>query len=158
MGRICWVPWLRSAALNNHDADLPSENCLSWQRRQRWEAHLITFGLIINSNYQLLQKSGPKLNFWREVSCKSIIVSIKARFIKNTHKSNKLQIEVEFKNITLLIISYSLSLLSEEELRKKQALRWQKSKGVIKGWTEGVIYARDIKKERVRSKKTKECF
>ena len=107
MGRICWVPWLRSAALNNHDADLPSENCLSWQRRQRWEAHLITFGLIINSNYQLLQKSGPKLNFWREVSCKSIIVSIKARFIKNTHKSNKLQIEVEFKNITL---AYNLLL------------------------------------------------
>ena len=101
MGRICWVPWLRSAASYNHDADLPSENCLSWQRRQRWEAHLITFGLIINSNYQLLQKSGPKLNFWREMSCKSIIVSIKARFLKDTHKSNTLQIEVEFKNITL---------------------------------------------------------
>ena len=58
----------------------------------------------------------------------------------------------------MLIISYSLSLLTKEELRKKQALRWQKSEGFIKGWTEGVIYARDIKQERVRNKQTKECL
>ena len=58
----------------------------------------------------------------------------------------------------MLIISYSLSLLSEEELRKNQALRWQKSKGFIKERTEGVIYARDIKQERVRNKQTKKCL
>ena len=90
------------------------------------------------------------------MSCKAIIVSIRARCLKNTHKSNTLHLEVEFKNITLLIISYSLSLLSEEELRKKQALIWQKSKGFIKGWTEGVIYAREIREERVTKKQTKE--
>ena len=93
------------------------------------------------------------------MSCKSIIISINARCLINTHKKSiTLQIEVEFKNITMLIISYSLSLLTKEELRKKQALRWQKPKGFIKGWTEGVIYARDIKQERVRNKQTKECL
>ena len=151
MGRICWVPWLRSAASYNHDADLPSENCLSWQRRQRWEAHLITFGLIINSNYQLLQKSGPKLNFWREMSCKSINVSIKARFIKNTHKSNKLQIEVEFKNITLLIIS-------EEELRKKQALRWQKWKVSSKDGLNGLSMQETLKRKGLETNKPKNVY
>ena len=78
--------------------------------------------------------------------------------LKNTHKSNTLHVEVESKNITLLIISYSLSLLTEEELRKKQAPILQKSKGLIKGWTEGVIYARDIKKESVVNKQTKACL
>ena len=58
----------------------------------------------------------------------------------------------------MLIISYSLSLLTKEELRKKQALIWQTPRGFIKGWTEGVIYARDIKQERVRNKQTKECL